>query len=127
MNSPQTLSMVFCIDDNFAPHLAALLTSIIVNTQPGNSFTFYVFSAELSEDNKKMLYIPEGFAHGYIVTSKNSIVLYKCTNLYNPHDEHGIRWNDDTIGINWNCSSPIISKRDESLPLLINQEFLPEY
>ena len=82
---------------------------------------------ELSENNKKMLYIPEGFAHGYIVTSKNSIVLYKCTNLYNPDDEHGIRWNDDNIGIKWNCSSPIISKRDESLPLLVNQEFLPEY
>ena len=63
MNSPQTLSMVFCIDDNFAPHLAALLTSIIVNTQPGNSFTFYVFSAELSEDNKTKLKRTVGESH----------------------------------------------------------------
>ena len=55
MNSSQTLPMVFCIDDNFAPHLAALLTSIIANTQSGNSFIFYVFSAELSEENKMKL------------------------------------------------------------------------
>ncbi|MFL2982979.1 MAG: dTDP-4-dehydrorhamnose 3,5-epimerase [Candidatus Neomarinimicrobiota bacterium] len=82
---------------------------------------------ELSEQNKKIFYIPEGFAHGYIVTSKDSIVLYKCTNFYDSNDQYGIKWNDDTIGINWNCSSPIISKKDELLPSLSNQKFLPEY
>ena len=55
--------------------------------------------AELSSKNKKILYIPEGFAHGYLVTSDESVVLYKCTNFYNPNDEYGIKWDDNEIGI----------------------------
>lgn len=82
---------------------------------------------ELSAENKKMLYVPEGFAHGYLVTSSDSIVLYKCTNFYDPNDEYGIKWNDKTIGIDWNYSSPIISERDGKLPTLNNQTFLPKY
>ena len=82
---------------------------------------------ELSAENKKMLYIPEGFAHGYLVTSSDSIVLYKCTNFYDSNDEYGIKWNDKTIGIDWNYSSPIISERDDELPTLNNQTFLPKY
>jgi len=82
---------------------------------------------ELSAENKKMLYIPEGFAHGYLVTSSDSIVLYKCTNCYDPNDEYGIKWNDKTIGIDWNYSSPIISEKDDKLPTLNNQTFLPKY
>ena len=82
---------------------------------------------ELSSENKKMLYIPEGFAHGYLVMSKKSIVSYKCTNLYNPKDEFGIKWNDKTIGIDWGNNSPTISKKDDNLPLLKDQKFLPNY
>ena len=82
---------------------------------------------ELSAENKKMLYVPEGFAHGYLVTSSDSIVLYKCTNFYDPNDEYGIKWNDKTIGIDWNYPSPIISERDGELPTLNNQTFLPKY
>ena len=81
---------------------------------------------ELSDRNKKMLYIPEGFAHGYVSLSEDSIVLYKCTNEYNPSDEHGIKWNDKEIGIDWKVKNPIISKRDLKLPTLKNQKFLPE-
>ena len=82
---------------------------------------------ELSSENKKMLYIPEGYAHGYLVMSEKSIVSYKCTNLYNPNDEYGIKWNDKTIGIDWGNNSPIISKKDENLPFLKDQKFLPKY
>ena len=82
---------------------------------------------ELSSKNKKMLYIPEGFAHGYLVTSNESVVLYKCTNTYNPNDEYGIKWDDKTIGINWNYASPIISKKDSMLPALNEQNSLPKY
>ena len=82
---------------------------------------------ELSSENKKMLYIPEGFAHGYLVMSEKSIVSYKCTNLYNPNDEYGIKWNDKTIGIDWGNNSPTISKKDANLPLLKDQKFLPNY
>ena len=82
---------------------------------------------DLSSENRKMLYVPEGFAHGYMVTSEESVVIYKCTNIYNPDDEYGIKWNDETIGLKWNYDSPIISKRDLSLPALKDQQFLPKY
>ena len=73
---------------------------------------------ELSAENKKMFFVPEGFAHGYLVTSQESIVLYKCTNIYNAKDEYGIRWDDATIGIAWGKNTPILSERDKNLPTL---------
>ena len=82
---------------------------------------------ELSDLNKKMLYIPEGFAHGYIVKSKRSLVVYKCTNYYDKDDEFGIKWNDSSLNLNWSCSNPIISNKDKSLPFLDEQKNLPEY
>lgn len=82
---------------------------------------------ELSSSNKKMLYVPEGFAHGYLVTSNESIVLYKCTSFYDSNDEYGIKWDDNEIGIDWNYSSPIVSEKDNELPILNNQKFLPKY
>ena len=82
---------------------------------------------ELSAENKKMFFVPEGFAHGYLVTSQESIVLYKCTNIYNAKDEYGIRWDDATIGVAWGNKNPILSERDKNLPTLKEQNFLPEY
>ena len=82
---------------------------------------------ELSAENKKMFFVPEGFAHGYLVTSQESIVLYKCTNIYSAKDEHGIRWDDPTICVAWGNTDPILSERDKNLPSLKEQKFLPEY
>ena len=82
---------------------------------------------KLTAENRKMFYIPPGFAHGYLVLSNNSIVIYKCTNTYDPDDEYGIKWDDNEIGINWKNKDPILSKRDENLPLLKNQKFLPKF
>ena len=79
---------------------------------------------KLTAENRKMFYIPPGFAHGYLVLSNNSIVIYKCTNTYDPDDEYGIKWDDNEIGINWKNKDPILSKRDKNLPLLKNQKFL---
>jgi dTDP-4-dehydrorhamnose 3,5-epimerase len=81
----------------------------------------------LTVENTKMLYIPEGFAHGYLVTSSESIVIYKCTDIYDPNDQFGIIWNDKTIGLDWTYDSPILSEKDLMLPALNNQQFLPEY
>ena len=90
------------------------------------TFGQYV-SVKLTDKNKKILYVPPGFAHGYLVMSNDSIVVYKCTNEYNPRDEYGIRWDDSDINIKWQIQDPIISKRDENLPLLKNQKLLPKY
>jgi dTDP-4-dehydrorhamnose 3,5-epimerase len=83
-------------------------------------------SVILTEKNKKMLYIPEGFAHGYGVLSEESIVIYKCTNVYNVNNEYGIVWNDPNINIDWKIQVPILSARDMNLPKLCEQNFLPE-
>ncbi len=81
----------------------------------------------LTAENNKMLYIPEGFAHGYLVTSSESIIVYKCTDIYDPNDQYGIIWNDETIGVDWMYDSPILSEKDLMLPALNDQQFLPEY
>ena len=82
---------------------------------------------ELSSENQKIFYIPEGFAHGYLVVSDISIVLYKCTNNYDPKDEYGIKWDDPDLGIEWNNRSPLLSEKDNNLPYLKNQKRLPHF
>lgn len=72
----------------------------------------------LSEDNKKMLYIPAGFAHGFLVLSETAEILYKSTNEYSSENDRGILWNDPEININWNINNPIISEKDLKQPLL---------
>lgn len=71
--------------------------------------------AELTADNHHMLWVPEGFAHGFLVLSDSVHFLYKCTEFYYPDDEHAIRWDDADLGIRWPLPrgvSPIISGRD---------------
>lgn len=86
--------------------------------------------AELSEENRRQLFVPEGFAHGFRVLSESADFYYKCTDLYAPGDEYGVRWNDPTLGIPWGDStSPVVSPKDEKLPRLVEvpPEQLPEY
>ena len=59
------------------------------------------FGVELTEENKKQFYIPEGFAHGFLVLSDIAEFCYKCTDFYHPGDEGGLAWNDPEIGIEW--------------------------
>ncbi|HEY9847518.1 MAG TPA: dTDP-4-dehydrorhamnose 3,5-epimerase, partial [Candidatus Caenarcaniphilales bacterium] len=72
----------------------------------------------LSAANKKQLYIPEGFAHGFCVVSEVAEFLYKCTDFYVPGDERGIIWNDPAIGIEWPLVEPLLSHKDAALPQL---------
>jgi dTDP-4-dehydrorhamnose 3,5-epimerase len=83
--------------------------------------------ADLSEENKLMLWIPPGFAHGFCVTSDETDLVYKCTALYSQKDEHAIRWDDPDIGIDWPIASPHLSERDETAPLLRDARRLPLY
>lgn len=70
------------------------------------------FKINLTEENKLMFYIPEGFAHGFLTLKDNTIFSYKCTNFYNKESEGGIMWNDKTLNIDWNVENPIISDKD---------------
>jgi dTDP-4-dehydrorhamnose 3,5-epimerase len=78
------------------------------------------FSIELSEDNKKQLFVPRGFAHGFIVLSDTAIFSYKCDNFYNKASEQGLRYDDPSLGIDWrlSCNEFIISEKDLILPTL---------
>ena len=84
---------------------------------------------ELSEENKRMIYIPEGFAHGFTVLTEIADFQYKCSDYYNPASEFSVRWDDPEIGIAWNVESPLLSQKDINAPLLkdIPQENLPVY
>lgn len=75
-------------------------------------------SARLSSENKKMLFMPAGFAHGFQVLSDTADVLYKISDFYYPELDKGIRWDDPDLGIEWLLPNPIVSAKDQNHPLL---------
>lgn len=82
------------------------------------------FGVELTEENKKQFYVPEHFAHGYLVLSDTAVFAYKCTDFYHPGDEGGIPYNDPTVGIQWPIEEGmelILADRDKNWPGLACQ------
>ena len=75
-------------------------------------------SAILSDDNKHMIFVPRGFAHGFEVLSEEAEVVYKVDNIYAPEYESGVIWNDRDIGIDWPIKDPILSEKDSKWPTL---------
>ncbi len=67
----------------------------------------------LSDKNRRQIFVPEGFAHGFCVLSETADVLYKTTDLYNPDDEYGVLWSDPSIGIDWPIEVPEVSDKDK--------------
>ncbi len=92
---------------------------VAVDIRPeSKTFGQYV-KVELSEDNKHMLYIPVGFAHGFVALSDEVELLYKASGEYNPQADRGILWNDPDININWEIDfEPILSEKDSKQPTL---------
>ncbi len=76
------------------------------------------FSVRLSAENKRQLYIPVGFAHGFGVLSSTALVSYKCSDVYQPEAEMTIFWNDPRLAIDWPISNPIVSPRDSAAPTI---------
>lgn len=70
------------------------------------------YTVELTEQNKKMLYIPEGFAHGFLTLEDNTIFSYKCSETYHPEVEDSILWSDKDLNINWDIENPLVSDKD---------------
>jgi dTDP-4-dehydrorhamnose 3,5-epimerase len=86
------------------------------------------FGATLTEDNHLQLWVPAGFAHGFVVLSDTADVLYKTTDYYAPSFERCIRWNDPEIGIEWPLDEPVLSPRDAAAPRLAElRDRLPLY
>ena len=89
------------------------------------------FGTTLSSENMRMLFVPEGFAHGFLVLSNQVEFTYMCSDFYAPGEERGIHWKDPEVGIEWplprDIQRPVLSLRDETLPLLsqLPQQDLP--
>jgi dTDP-4-dehydrorhamnose 3,5-epimerase len=83
----------------------------------------------LSAKELNQIYIPAGFAHGFLALTETVQFLYKCSDFYDPVDEHGIAWNDPGLKIRWGVGVPIVSGKDTKYPSLaqVSHEFLPRH
>jgi dTDP-4-dehydrorhamnose 3,5-epimerase len=103
------------------------LFDVAVDIRRGSPHFGRWYGVELSEENRKMLWIPPGFAHGFCALSEQADLAYKCTELYRPEYDRGIRWNDPEIGIEWPLEEPLLSPKDDAAPLLRDAPILPSY
>ena len=100
---------------------------VVVDIRRGSPTFGKSYAAELSEDNRRQMWIPTGFAHGFCVTSDVAEFHYKCTDVYARDASHTISWNDPDLGIAWPVSTPLLSPQDSSAPRLRDATLLPEY
>jgi len=91
---------------------------VAVDVRRGSPSLGKWYGVELSAENKRQLYVPPGFAHGYCVVSETAAVMYKCTDFYVPEDGRGIIWNDPALGISWPVATPLLSAKDQSFATL---------
>lgn len=106
------------------------ILDVAVDIRRGSPTFAHWYGEELSEDNHWQLWVPPGFAHGFVVLSDSAEVEYKCTDLYLPEDEITIRWDDPAIGVDWHLgeTDPVLSKRDAEAPSLADwEDRLPVY
>lgn len=101
---------------------------VVVDIRKGSSTYGEWFGLELSEENKKQLLVPKGFAHGFMTLGAGTEVQYKVDEIYSPENDRGIIWNDSDIGIKWPINiQPVLSQKDEKAPLLKDAEINFEF
>lgn len=88
----------------------------IIDLRPNSPTYTRCFSIELGASDKKMVYVPQGFAHGYQALEDNTEVLYYVSAIYKPESERGIRWNDPQLRLLWPIENPILSDKDQKYP-----------
>jgi dTDP-4-dehydrorhamnose 3,5-epimerase len=90
---------------------------VIIDLRPASSTFKQWVAVELTEDNYKMLYVPEGFAHGFQTLTEDVEVIYHVSQFYSPESERGVRWNDPQFGIKWpDVSVRVMSEKDRNWP-----------
>ena len=89
---------------------------VIIDLRPDSSTFRQWLVAELSAENRRMLYIPEGFAHGFLTLDENTEIFYQMSEFYSPGHARGVRWNDPSFAIKWPIEVRVISKQDRNYP-----------
>jgi dTDP-4-dehydrorhamnose 3,5-epimerase len=108
--------------------LRGCVLDLAVDVRAGSPTFGRHIAVELNEENRRQLWIPRGFAHGFVVRSETADFFYRCDEVYSPADEHVLRWNDPQLGIDWGCDSPSVSARDrEGVALAQLAGRLPPY
>lgn len=107
--------------------LRGAVYDVAVDVRRGSPTFGRWFGLELSEQNKRQLWVPPGFAHGFCVTSDSADFFYKCTDYYAPQHEQSLIWNDPELGIRWPVDAPLLSKKDASAPRLSELRVLPPF
>jgi dTDP-4-dehydrorhamnose 3,5-epimerase len=102
---------------------------VAVDVRVGSPYFGQHVAVLLSGENKRQLFVPSGFAHGFVVLSETAIFSYKVDKLYAPEYEHAIKWNDPQLGIDWPLTEPMLSDKDNQAPCLSNvtEDSLPGY
>lgn len=102
---------------------------VAVDVRKGSPYFGQSFGVELDDEHQRMLFVPAGFAHGFLVLSEVADLTYKCSDYYHPESEHGVAWNDPDLNIQWPDlgSVPMLSAKDAALPTLKNQSHLPAF
>lgn len=105
--------------------LQGRILDVVVDLRRGESTFGKWYSVELSSENKKQLYVPKGFAHGFAVLSETAVILYKCDEYYSKESEGGLLYNDPSLSIDWGIppDSVILSDKDRLNPILVNANF----
>lgn len=98
--------------------LTGSVYDVLVDVRSGSDTFGAWTSVTLSGDAKRQLFVPEGFAHGFLVTSETALFHYKCSAHYDPASEVAIRWDDPTLGIDWPVDDPTLSDKDRAAPVL---------
>lgn len=98
--------------------LSGKVLDVVVDIEPASPNYLKWLSIELDGETRRQLWVPPGFAHGFLVLSNSADFFYKCTEFYDPTDEGGLRWDDPSIDIQWGIRNPTLSQRDQAWPLL---------
>jgi dTDP-4-dehydrorhamnose 3,5-epimerase len=107
--------------------LKGCVRDVAVDVRRGSPTFGKHVSVELSEENRRQLWVPGGFAHGFVVLSETADFFYKCDAPYSPADEVVVRWNDPALGIDWGVETPSLSARDAASRPLAEIDNLPTY
>lgn len=98
--------------------IAGAVMDVAVDIRKGSPNYKKWVAVELSSENKRQLFIPRGFAHGFLTLTDDVEFVYKCDNLYSKENDRSIRFDDPSIGVNWKIYAPILSDKDNNAPLL---------